>query len=128
MIKLEILHLPVRVREKDTRKSARSHMSLRRNSKVSIMEETKPHTSVSLPRVEENTFRVLHNVLYSGKLLRKKTFTNFRDFVAISVKFGGVESLWPYQPQFMKKCFPPIHEKFFAQKFPNYTVHCCMKC
>lgn len=42
-----------------------------------------PHTSGSLPRV-------LHNVPYSEKLLRKKTFAIFRGFVAIRL----IREIW----------------------------------
>ena len=122
MIKLEILHLPVRVREKDTRKSAQSHMSLRRNNKVSIMEETKPHASVSLPRVEENTFCVLHNVLYSGKLLRKKTFTNFRSLWLFLWNLEGWNLYGPISRNSWKNVFHQFTKIFSLESFPLYST------
>ena len=96
--------------------------------------------ATSYPRVasdQGNTVYmcVITIVLYSGKLLRKKTFMNFEvllsflkfcDYLAkvFSMKFGGValfgtnsEQSTVFATKILLK-FPPIHKSFLSRKFP----------
>ena len=72
-------------------------------------------------------------ILYSGKLLREKTFANFMVLwlfaKVFSAKFGGVVSFStarassPQKFCLQKSYFSPICEKFSPSKVSHYTVH-----